>query len=94
MLTCIAIIYTVMTIITIIVYAVDKINSQNHKSRVPEVVFIVLTALGGSLGTILGMVFFDHKSNMSRKWYFLTSILVSVLCQLAVILFATGIFNV
>lgn len=41
----------------------DKQNSIEAKERVPESVFFILSALGGSLGMILGMKVLKHKTN-------------------------------
>ncbi|MBO5313069.1 MAG: DUF1294 domain-containing protein [Clostridia bacterium] len=72
----------VMSLASVIVYAVDKLNSMRDGERVPEIVLIALTTLGGSVGTILGMIFFNHKSNMSHKWHFFFTILFSFIIQL------------
>lgn len=40
----------------------DKARSKSGGWRVPEAKFFVLSALGGSLGGVLGMFFFRHKT--------------------------------
>ena len=80
----------VMTVATLIVYGVDKCYALQERGRIPEVVLMVLTALGGVFGTLLGMLFFHHKTNMARKWYFLGTIVVSIVSQIALLLLGCG----
>lgn len=81
----------VMTLAALIVYGVDKLCALEGRGRIPEIVLIVLTALGGVLGTLLGMLFFRHKSNMTRKWYFLGTIVLSVVVQTSLLLLGFGV---
>jgi uncharacterized membrane protein YsdA (DUF1294 family) len=41
---------------------VDKKKSRRRKARISERQLFVVTALGGSLGTIVGMKLFKHKT--------------------------------
>ena len=75
-----------VSLVSVVVYGVDKIRSLESRSRIPENVLIALSSLGGVLGTILGMIFFNHKSNMSHKWHFFTTIIISFLIQLALVI--------
>lgn len=86
MLTSYIITFLSLTIVSVIVYGFDKIRSMNNGLRVPEVVLIILMALGGVFGAVLGMIFFNHKSNMSHKWYFFVVIATSIIVQVAIIL--------
>lgn len=83
-----------VSLITTLVYAVDKINAvsaittdgkRTYVFRVPEVVLILIPAMGGVLGTILSTIFFNHKSNMSRKWFFFLTIIFSAIVQFIMI---------
>ena len=55
-------------------YGVDKLKATRGTSRIPEALLIVLAAIGGGCGALLGMLLFWHKV---RKPLFL--ILVPVL---------------
>ena len=79
--------------ITTTLYAYDKKLADKHTSRLSEYYVLITTALGGSFGALLGMVLFDHKSNMSRKWYYLLMIIVSVIAQSVILLYLLGIIN-
>ena len=83
---------SVMSLLTIIVYGIDKLNSLKNGARVPETALISFTALGGVMGTLLGMLLFNHKSNLLRKWYFFATMIVSLLAQLLIVLICLGIF--
>ena len=83
---------SVMSLLTIIIYGIDKLNSLKNGARVPEIVLISFSALGGVLGTLLGMLLFNHKSNLMRKWYFFTTIIVSLTAQLLIALICLSVF--
>ncbi len=44
----------------------DKLKAKRHLWRTPEVTLILLAALGGSVGAILGMSLFHHKTNHAK----------------------------
>ena len=73
----------ILSFVAVILYAVDKRCAENHKGRIPETVLICVSVLGGVLGTLLGTVLFNHKANMSKKWYFLCGILTAFFTQVA-----------
>ena len=90
MLTAYMITVLAVSLVSVVVYGVDKLRSLESRSRVPENVLIALSSMGGVLGTILGMIFFNHKSNMSHKWHFFTTIIISFLIQLALVVICAG----
>ena len=69
-----------INIITFIVFGVDKYKARNHKWRVPEATLFLLAIIGGSIGAILGMYTFRHKT---RKWYFVIGMPLILIIQLA-----------
>lgn len=46
---------------------VDKHRAQKHEWRIPERTLFVVALLGGSLGAVLGMYLWRHKT---KHWYF------------------------
>lgn len=74
----------VMSIVVFCVCGADKFAAQRQKSRVPEKVLFLLSALGGSVGMYLGMFTFRHKT---KHWYFVVGIPAIILVQAALILY-------
>lgn len=81
----------IASFINVILYAYDKRLADTHFPRFCEYYMIVFTALGGAFGAIVGMVLFNHKSNMSKKWYFLIGLLGATLVQTIMALKLVGI---
>jgi len=52
-----------ITMITFFAYGYDKAIAGSKFTRVPENVLLALTLLGGTLGAILGMQVFHHKTS-------------------------------
>ena len=63
-----------------IVYGVDKRRAERYMWRIPEKVLILLAVFGGSIGALLGMKTFHHKT---RKWYFRFGIPAILILQIA-----------
>ena len=74
----------VMSIVAFCVCGADKFAAQRQKSRVPEKVLFLLSALCGSGGMYLGMFTFRHKT---KHWYFVVGIPAIILVQAALILY-------
>lgn len=56
-----------VNVVTFILYGVDKSRAKKGRWRIPEKTLLILPLLGGSVGGILGMAVFHHKT---RHWYF------------------------
>ena len=74
----------VMNIIAFIAYAVDKYNAREGKYRIRIVSLLALAFLGGSIGAILAMYTFRHKTN---KDYFTVGVPLIMIMQVVVIFF-------
>lgn len=57
----------VMNIIGFASMGIDKKRAQRSAFRIPEATLFAIALIGGSLGSILGMRIFHHKT---RHWYF------------------------
>lgn len=76
--------YAVMiNLISLIMMAVDKRKAQKRAFRIPEATLFVLALIGGSLGSVIGMHLFHHKT---RHWYFLYGMPVILAIQVILIL--------
>ena len=70
----------VINLLTFIVYGADKRRARKGKWRVPEKTLFLLPLLGGSVGGILGMRVFHHKT---KHWYFRIGLPLILLAQIA-----------
>lgn len=52
----------VLNLITFLVFGFDKLIAGGRARRVPEKVLWLLSVLGGSVGGLLGMFVFHHKT--------------------------------
>ena len=50
-----------------ILYGIDKRKAIKHQWRISEKVLLCIAIIGGSIGALLGMILFHHKT---RHWYF------------------------
>ena len=72
-----------VTFLGIASMASDKIRAMEHRFRIPESVLITIAVIGGSIGSILGMVLFHHKPRKAKFRIGLPGILA---VQIAVII--------
>lgn len=64
----------------ILLYGWDKFCALHHRWRVPEAVLLFMAALGGSIGALLGMKLFHHKT---LHWKFKAGVPLLLLLQVA-----------
>ena len=69
-----------VNLVTFTVYGVDKAKAGRGAWRVPEKTLFLLPLLGGSVGALLGMLVFRHKT---KHWYFVWGIPLILLAQIA-----------
>ena len=70
-------------LINILAYSlmgVDKHHARQNKRRIPEKTLFALALIGGSMGALVGMYSFRHKT---RHWYFVVGMPLILLLQLA-----------
>lgn len=70
----------VINLVTFAIYGIDKAKAKRGAWRVPEKTLFLLPLLGGSLGALLGMRVFHHKT---KHWYFVWGIPLILLAQIA-----------
>lgn len=68
------------SILDYVLMGVDKWKAKRERWRVPEKTFFLVAVLGGSLGAILGMYAFHHKT---RHWYFKWGLPAILIAQIA-----------
>lgn len=74
----------VMSLIAFITYGVDKKKAQMGAYRIKEAVLLGLGFFGGSVGALLGMQIFRHKT---KHFYFYIVNFLGLALQIALLLF-------
>ena len=69
-----------VNVVTFTVYGIDKRKARRGAWRIPEKTLFLLPLLGGSVGALLGMKVFRHKT---KHWYFVWGIPIILLAQTA-----------
>lgn len=69
-----------INLVTLAVYGADKRRARRGAWRVPEKTLFLLPLLGGSVGALLGMRVFRHKT---KHWYFVWGVPAILLAQMA-----------
>lgn len=55
-----------VNVLSLLLMHSDKRRAENHRWRIPEATLILTAILGGSVGTLLGMYLFRHKTRHLR----------------------------
>ena len=55
-----------INILTFLVFGIDKWKARRGKWRIPEAPLIEMSIAGGSIGALLGMSLFRHKTQKRR----------------------------
>ena len=87
-----AIIYfcIVINIITFLVFGYDKWQAKNNKRRISELNLLLLTGIGGTIGGIVSMYLFKHKTN---KFSFILSFYAIAILQIVLLYFGIQMFK-
>ena len=72
----------VINVLTFLVYGIDKWKAKQGRWRISEATLLMLAVIGGSIGALLGMHVWHHKSMHKKFKYGLPLIL---LAQIALI---------
>ncbi len=78
--------FVLITVIAFALMGIDKRKAKKGAFRISEASLFVTALLGGSIGSMAGMLVFHHKTN---HWYFQAFMpLIALLQMLAVLLWA------
>ena len=80
----------VVNVITFLMMGFDKHEAKKGNWRVSEKTLFTLVVLGGSIGGILGMFTFRHKT---KKWYFRFGFPIILILQILVVIDLVRRFN-
>ena len=67
----------IINIIGFLIMLIDKKKAKYYKWRIPEKTIILITLLGGGIGTIAGMYIFRHKTKKIKFTLGLPTILIA-----------------
>ena len=80
----------VINIITFLVFGYDKWQAKNNKRRISEFNLLLLAGIGGTIGGLIGMNFFKHKTN---KFSFILSLYAIAIFQIVLLYFGIQTFK-
>ena len=61
---------------------IDKYKAKKRAFRIPEATLFIVAIIGGSIGSIIGMYAFRHKT---RHWYFVSGMPAILILQILLI---------
>ena len=62
---------------------IDKYKAKKRAFRIPEATLFIIAVIGGSVGSLIGMYTFRHKT---RHWYFLYGMPAILIIQVLLVL--------
>lgn len=74
----------VLNLFELTLMGIDKQKAKRNVFRISEANLFLVAILGGSIGGILGMNLFHHKT---RKWYFVYGMPAILVVQILLVLF-------
>lgn len=87
LLAAIGIYWLAINLLTWIMYGVDKWKAKRARWRIPESVLIWLAVLGGSVGALLGIRIWHHKTLHAKFRYGVPAILLAQIAILIAIVY-------
>ena len=82
---CLLIYLAAINIVAFFLYGIDKWKAQHDKWRITEATLLWIAVAGGSIGALLGMKLWHHKTQHAKFKYGLPTILI---LQIAAVLAA------
>ena len=74
--------FAILNILGLALMGIDKWKARKGAFRIPEATLFIIALIVGSVGSILGMYLFRHKT---RHWYFVFGMPAILLLQLAAV---------
>lgn len=74
----------VINLIGFLAMFIDKKKAEKHKWRIPENTLLTITAIGGGIGSIIGMYKFRHKT---QKVKFVLLFPIITICEYIMIVY-------
>lgn len=76
--------FVIINLVSFFAMGIDKRRAINHAWRIPEATLFLFAILGGSIGSIIGMKVFRHKT---KHWYFVVGMPLILIIQVSIIIF-------
>ncbi len=76
----------VINVITFLVYGIDKWKAKQGSWRISETTLLLLAIIGGSIGALLGMQVWHHKTMHLKFMYGLALILLAQIATIYLII--------
>lgn len=76
--------FVIINIVGFAIMGIDKRKAIKRTFRIPEATLFIVAIIGGSIGSILGMQVFRHKT---RHWYFVFGMPAILIVQIALLFF-------
>ncbi|MCF0133575.1 MAG: DUF1294 domain-containing protein [Blautia sp.] len=76
--------FSVLNIFTFLLFGSDKKRARAGKWRISEATLLLFVFLGGSIGGLIGMKHFHHKT---KKWKFLVAVPAALILHAVLLLF-------
>ena len=71
-----------INVLTFFVYGIDKWNAKQGRWRISEATLLMLAVIGGSIGALLGMRIWHHKTMHKKFKYGIPLILLAQIALL------------
>ncbi len=76
-----------VNIVTFVLYGLDKRKAQRSKWRIKESTLLLWAAAGGSIGALLGMKVWHHKTLHKKFKYGVPAILIAQIAIVGVVVY-------
>lgn len=75
-LTAVLVCLAIVNLIAFIAYGIDKRRAKKHRWRIPEITLIMFAAIGGGIGSLVGMFFWHHKTKKLKFLFAVPALLI------------------
>ncbi len=82
-LTLLSVYFIALNLIGFALMGIDKYKAKKRAFRIPEATLFIVAVIGGSIGSIIGMYAFRHKT---RHWYFVYGMPFILIVQIILII--------
>ena len=75
----------IINVVTFLLYGIDKLEAKQGSWRISEATLLILAVIGGSIGALIGMKVWHHKTQHKKFKYGLPLILLAQIALIALI---------